>query len=70
VEVSVPVVEAVEPVVGVTPVSKSHRVQRGDTLYRIGQRYRVSVADLIAENDLKDPDQLMPGTVLKIPARR
>lgn len=70
VEVSVPVVEAVEPVVGATPVSKSHRVQRGDTLYRIGQRYRVPVADLIAENDLKDPDQLMPGTVLKIPARR
>jgi LysM repeat protein len=44
-----------------------HRVQRGETLYRIARKYAVDVQELIAVNDLAEPDRLQPGTNLRIP---
>lgn len=43
-----------------------YRVQSGDTLYRIGQRFGQSVHTLAAWNSLKDPTKIEVGQVLKV----
>lgn len=45
---------------------KIYTVQEGDSLWKIGKRFKVSVESLRALNKLKS-DQLKPGTPLKIP---
>jgi lipoprotein-anchoring transpeptidase ErfK/SrfK len=45
----------------------SHTVQEGDTLGGIAQVYGVSVEDLVAANELADPDLLYVGWTLTIP---
>ncbi|WP_010275028.1 M14 family metallopeptidase [Paenibacillus senegalensis] len=48
----------------------SYVVQRGDTLYRIGRRYGISVSALLAANpQLGDGSYLVPGQVITIPDR-
>ncbi len=52
--------------------AQSHRVQWGDTLWRITERYYGNpyLYDLLAgENALADPDLLIPGTELRLPSR-
>lgn len=44
-----------------------HTVQRGDTLFRIAQRYGVSVEDLIAANAIPNASRILAGQVLTIP---
>lgn len=48
----------------------THRVQRGETLYGIGQRYNVSPIDLMAVNRLEQPEDLLAGTVLRVPLNK
>lgn len=47
----------------------SYKVQQGDTLYLIGQRYGVSVAELQSLNGLSGTS-IVAGQYLKIPAQR
>ncbi|MCP4541233.1 MAG: L,D-transpeptidase family protein [Chloroflexi bacterium] len=49
------------------PDPLSHTVQEGETLGIIAQAYRVSVEDLIAVNELDNPDLLYVGWTLTIP---
>lgn len=42
-------------------------VQRGDTLRRIAQVYQVTVAQIVNENDISNPDLIEVGQVLLIP---
>ncbi|UOO76584.1 M23 family metallopeptidase [Neisseria sp. Dent CA1/247] len=52
------------------PVPEGHyRVQSGDTLYRISQRFGQSVQTLAAWNNLKDPTKIEVGQVLKVRAQ-
>jgi D-alanyl-D-alanine carboxypeptidase len=51
-----------------TPVSATHVVRRGDTLWGIAKKYDVSIADLTRENQLSRKASLMPGQRLDIPA--
>lgn len=44
----------------------THIVAKGDTLWSISARYGVPVAELVARNGIKDPDDVPVGTVLKI----
>jgi N-acetylmuramoyl-L-alanine amidase len=46
---------------------REHKIQRGETLSGIAQRYRVSVSDLAALNKV-DANRILVGQVLKIPA--
>lgn len=46
---------------------REHKIQRGETLSGIAQRYRVSVSDLVALNKV-DANRILVGQVLKIPA--
>lgn len=45
-----------------------HVVQPGETLGSIARRYRVSVAELGALNNISNPSKLRPGTKLVMPA--
>lgn len=45
-----------------------YRVQQGDSLYRIANRFQVSVQDLVEWNRLPDNSTLRPGQRLKISA--
>lgn len=47
----------------------THVVQKGEYLQSIAQRYGVSVADVLALNNISDPNKIYPGQVLKIPPR-
>ncbi|MEL0202534.1 MAG: glucosaminidase domain-containing protein, partial [Flavobacteriaceae bacterium] len=47
-------------------VSEVHRVEKGDTLYSISKKYKVSVDQLIQHNQLKAPT-IYPGQELSIP---
>jgi LysM repeat protein len=64
----------VRPVVEVAPVAKaaaivaSHRVQPGETLSHISARYGTSVSALAAANGLANPNLVLAGTVLQVPA--
>jgi LysM repeat protein len=45
-----------------------YTVKKGDTLYKIGKAYGVSVADILAANpQITDPDVLEVGQVIEIP---
>ncbi len=44
-----------------------HEVQKGETLWHIGQSYQVSVDEIISVNKLSNPSQLLPGQLLFIP---
>ena len=54
----------------VTPASSerirriNYTVRRGDSLARISQRFRVTVADLLRWNDVSTDDYLQPGQQL------
>jgi LysM repeat protein len=43
-----------------------HKVERGDTLFKIARLYDVSIGELVRSNDIADPDLIYQGTVLKI----
>ena len=46
---------------------ETYTLKRGDNLYGIAVRHRVSVAELQRVNGITDPRRLKPGMVLKIP---
>ena len=50
------------------PVTRTYTVQRGDLLKQIAARYGVSIASILAINDIPNPDSLRIGQVLVIPA--
>ena len=47
--------------------SRSHTVQKGETLYAIAKRYDVSVAALMSLNGIADAGRLFVGMQLAIP---
>lgn len=51
------------PTTGVT-----HKVQRGENLYRIGRLYDLSWKQIAQANGVSDPSHICEGQVLKIPA--
>jgi N-acetylmuramoyl-L-alanine amidase len=53
-----------------TQPARRYRVQVGDTLSGIAQRHAVTVEALLAANALRDPNHLLVGTTLTIPAGR
>lgn len=50
-------------------VGDQYTVQAGDTLYGICKRLGVDYDDMINLNNIKDPNNLLIGQVLKIPPR-
>jgi 2',3'-cyclic-nucleotide 2'-phosphodiesterase (5'-nucleotidase family) len=45
----------------------TYEVQSGDMLYRIAQKYGVTVQQIVDANDIKNPDLIYPGDKLLIP---
>jgi murein DD-endopeptidase MepM/ murein hydrolase activator NlpD len=59
---------ALVPSVLNTRVSNVHRVALGETLSSVASRHGVSLDALIAANNLTNPDRLLPGQELVLPA--
>lgn len=51
----------------VTGEEQVHVVARGDTLFSIGRRYGFTVDELVAYNNLADPNRLEVGQQIRIP---
>lgn len=47
----------------------SHRVEQGETIYRISRNYKISVIDIMAANEFETPQDLKYGTLVKIPVK-
>ena len=47
----------------------NYRVKRGDTLWRIAQRYGSTVSKLASINRLSNPNLIYPGQIIQIPQR-
>lgn len=47
--------------------TEPYQVQPGDSLGQIANRFEISVADILAVNNLDDPDQLFVGQTILIP---
>ena len=60
-------VAAVAAGCGGGPAGLRHRVERGETLYRIGKAYGVSDRELARLNGIRDPARIEVGQVLVIP---
>ncbi len=43
-----------------------HKVERGETLWKIANFYNVSIEDLIRYNGIENPDLIYQGSLLKI----
>jgi lipoprotein NlpD len=52
------------------PGEVRHRVEKGQTLYRIAKTYGLTVDELMRANDLDDPRELKVGERLRIPGAR
>ena len=54
----------------VIPVEKDaieYTVKAGDTLWAIARRYNTTVSAIVEQNQIKNPDLIYPGEVIKIP---
>lgn len=51
------------------PSSTTHTVVRGDSLYKISREYNVRMQSIIDANGIKNPNLLVVGQKLTIPAR-
>ena len=48
--------------------SLSHKVVRGDTMWKLAVQYQVGTSEIIQENpQVADPDLIYPGQILQIP---
>ncbi len=43
-----------------------HKVEQGETLWKIAQRYNVSIDKIVTYNRIKNPDLIYYGSILKI----
>ena len=55
-------------VIGGSAAGRVHVVRRGETLEAIGRRYGVSVSALAQANGLRDPNRVLAGATLTVPA--
>ena len=46
-----------------------HTVQKGDILYTIAKQYNVTIEEILAINDIAEPQSLMIGQVIHIPKK-
>jgi len=50
-----------------TPNPQTYVVQPGDTMQAIAERFNITVDDLVAKNDIKDPNNIFAGQKLVLP---
>ena len=60
---------AAQPDPNITASTTTHRVQRGDTLSGIAQRYGTTVQALMTANDIRDANWLFIGQRVQVPSR-
>ena len=59
--------ETTQPITTSSFIPETYVVQPGDSLYSIAERFSLSAPALVELNDIKNPDRVPVGTVLKLP---
>jgi murein DD-endopeptidase MepM/ murein hydrolase activator NlpD len=49
--------------------TQAHTVQPGETIYRIAKQYDTTVIDLMAANNLAQPEALQAGSIIQVPGK-
>jgi LysM repeat protein len=62
-----PPTEEPQPSATPTPETQIHVVQQGENLFRIAERYGVTMQAIVEQNHLADPDRIYVGQTLVIP---
>jgi LysM repeat protein len=52
-----------------TPGFIYHKVQSGDSLWKIAKRYNADIGDIVKDNSIRDPNVIYAGATLKITLR-
>ncbi|NBV54729.1 MAG: M23 family metallopeptidase, partial [Proteobacteria bacterium] len=47
-----------------------HKVERGETIYKISKTYDASVIDIMAANEFEKPQDLKAGTLVRVPVKK
>ncbi|RKD34198.1 LysM peptidoglycan-binding domain-containing protein [Thermohalobacter berrensis] len=50
--------------------NKVYKVKHGDVLWKIADKFKVNLEELIKINNLKNPNLILPGQELKIPVHK
>lgn len=50
--------------------SRTHVIQKGDTIYNVAKRYGISPNEVMRANEITDPSRVQMGQVLKITVKR
>ena len=58
---------AVAPATGIDAPGVTHRIERGQTLWRIARSYGVAVTELARANGIDDPTRIETGQEIRIP---
>ncbi|MBV9547052.1 MAG: LysM peptidoglycan-binding domain-containing protein [Chloroflexi bacterium] len=64
---SIPVVAPTEPVPTPTPVEQVYIVKPGDSPSSIAAQFKIKTEDLMAANNIDNPQKLQVGQALRIP---
>ena len=57
-------------ILGLSASAATHTVVRGDTMWKIANKYEVGTREIINANpDVENPDLIYPGQVLNLPAK-
>ena len=59
--------ETTQPITTSSYIPETYVVQPGDSLYSIAEKFSLSAPALVELNDIKNPDRVPAGTVLKLP---
>jgi len=60
---------AAEPTTVQAPGFVEYTIQRGDILKTIAEKYQVTIQDILAVNEIPNPDSLTVGSVIRIPRK-
>jgi LysM repeat protein len=59
--------DTTQPITTSSYIPETYVVQPGDSLYSIAEKFSLSAPALVELNDIKNPDRVPVGTVLKLP---
>ncbi|WP_313756121.1 LysM domain-containing protein [Tissierella sp.] len=56
--------------ISTTSFAENHIVKKGDTFWKVSQKYRISIESILKENKANKETIIYPGQVIKIPERQ
>ena len=67
---TIPAIEALPSSPQIVSKGVYHKVQKGETLYRISRAYNVSIQEIVKANNITDPGMITEGQLIYIPGAK